>query len=225
MNFLVSLKWDYITHTQRDSLILAAILVCEACRDSLICCMFGLILFLTIPRSLVQVIVTCHFLAFPSLSQSFPLMLLSAMRTRRESANRIGKNPSQLPNNYTVCWRSGAIICMKLSETNSWGKVSAYPNTGLQYKVVSCMWNKHRYVANEQSNITVIFIPTFSLKWSWLLLIINLEILKWNYCRTIQNPKGWRHQGIVFNMPANLEDPAVATGLEKINPHPNSQEG
>ena len=25
-------------------------------------------------------------------------------------------------------------------------------------------------------------------------------------------------------MSANLEDPAVATGLEKVNPHPNSQE-
>ena len=28
-----------------------------------------------------------------------------------------------------------------------------------------------------------------------------------------------------FIMSANLEDPAVATGLEKVNPHPNSQEG
>ena len=26
-------------------------------------------------------------------------------------------------------------------------------------------------------------------------------------------------------MPTNLEDLAVATGLEKVNPHPNSQEG
>ena len=26
-------------------------------------------------------------------------------------------------------------------------------------------------------------------------------------------------------MSANLENPEVATGLEKINPHPNSQEG
>ena len=26
-------------------------------------------------------------------------------------------------------------------------------------------------------------------------------------------------------MSANLEDPTVATGLEKVNPHPNSQEG
>ena len=28
-----------------------------------------------------------------------------------------------------------------------------------------------------------------------------------------------------FIMSANLEDPAVATGLEKVNPHPNSKEG
>ena len=29
----------------------------------------------------------------------------------------------------------------------------------------------------------------------------------------------------VYIMSANLEDPAVATGLDKVNPHPNSQEG
>jgi len=166
-----------MTHTQRDSLILAVILVCKACRDSFICCMFGLILFLTTPRSLVQVTEICHFLAFPSLSQSFPCMLLSTMRTRRKNANRIAKNSLNCQTTTQFCWWSGAIIFMKLSQKNSWGKGSAYPNTGLQYKVVSCMWNKHRYVANEQSNITVIFISTFSLKW-WLLLIINLEILK-----------------------------------------------
>ena len=32
------------------------------------------------------------------------------------------------------------------------------------------------------------------------------------------------HQGVALNMSANLEDPGVATGLEKVNPHPNSQE-
>ena len=32
-------------------------------------------------------------------------------------------------------------------------------------------------------------------------------------------------EGIAFNMSANLEHPAVATGLEKVNPHPISQEG
>ena len=30
---------------------------------------------------------------------------------------------------------------------------------------------------------------------------------------------------VAFNMSINLEDPAVAAGLEKINPHPNPQEG
>ena len=33
------------------------------------------------------------------------------------------------------------------------------------------------------------------------------------------------HQGFAFIMSANLEDPPVATGSEKINVHPNSQEG
>ena len=31
--------------------------------------------------------------------------------------------------------------------------------------------------------------------------------------------------GFAFIMSANLEDPAVTTGLEKVNPHSNSQEG
>ena len=42
--------------------------------------------------------------------------------------------------------------------------------------------------------------------------------------RTIQNPKGWCHQDVAFNMSANLEGLAVAKVLEKVNPHPNSQE-
>ena len=37
--------------------------------------------------------------------------------------------------------------------------------------------------------------------------------------------KGCCHQGFAFIMSANLEDPAEATGLEKVNPHPKSQEG
>ena len=32
-------------------------------------------------------------------------------------------------------------------------------------------------------------------------------------------------KGFAFIMSAILEDPTVATGLEKVNPHPNSQEG
>ena len=49
--------------------------------------------------------------------------------------------------------------------------------------------------------------------------------MQWNSSRTIQNPKGQRHKSVAFDMSANLEDPEMATGLEKVNPHPNSQEG
>ena len=35
--------------------------------------------------------------------------------------------------------------------------------------------------------------------------------------RTIQIPKGGYHQGFAFIMLANLEDPGVATGLEKVS--------
>ena len=37
----------------------------------------------------------------------------------------------------------------------------------------------------------------------------------WNSSRAIQNPKGWCHQGFSLSMSANLEDPAVATRLER----------
>ena len=35
----------------------------------------------------------------------------------------------------------------------------------------------------------------------------------------------WCYQSAALNMPANLEDSVVAKGLEKLNFHPNSQEG
>ena len=44
-----------------------------------------------------------------------------------------------------------------------------------------------------------------------------------NSSRTIHIPKGGCHQGFAFTMSANLEDPAVTTGLEKVSPHTNSQ--
>ena len=37
--------------------------------------------------------------------------------------------------------------------------------------------------------------------------------------------KTLKDQGVELNVSANLEDPAVATGLEKLDPHSNSQEG
>ena len=38
------------------------------------------------------------------------------------------------------------------------------------------------------------------------------------------NPERWHYQNAALNMSANEENPAVATGLKKVNPHPNSQE-
>ena len=56
-----------------------------------------------------------------------------------------------------------------------------------------------------------------------LLLIKLVDVM--DVSRTIQNPKGWCHQDVAFNMSANLEGLAVAKVLEKVNPHSSSQEG
>ena len=46
-----------------------------------------------------------------------------------------------------------------------------------------------------------------------------------NSSKVTQNPKRQYYQSVALFMSANLEDPAVATGLEKVNLYPNSQEG
>ena len=43
----------------------------------------------------------------------------------------------------------------------------------------------------------------------------------WNSSWTISNPKRWCCESAVLNMPANLENSAVATGLEKVSFHSN----
>ena len=63
--------------------------------------------------------------------------------------------------------------------------------------------------------------------------IFQARVLEWvatafsgNSRRTIQIPKGRYHQGFAFLVSENLEeDSAVATGLENVSPHPNSQGG
>ena len=35
---------------------------------------------------------------------------------------------------------------------------------------------------------------------------------------------GFRHQRVAVSMSANLEEPSVAKGLDKVNPHPSSQQ-
>ena len=71
----------------------------------------------------------------------------------------------------------------------------------------------------------IIFISS-EVKWA----LGNTAINKASGCdgnsrRTIQSPKGRYYHGVAFNMSANLEYLAVATGLEKVKLHPNYQEG
>ena len=43
----------------------------------------------------------------------------------------------------------------------------------------------------------------------------------WNSRRAISNPERWCHESAALNKPANLENSAVATGLEKFSFHSN----
>ena len=46
----------------------------------------------------------------------------------------------------------------------------------------------------------------------------------WNSSRALSNPKRWCIESGALNMPANLENSAVATGLEKVSFHSNPKE-
>ena len=46
----------------------------------------------------------------------------------------------------------------------------------------------------------------------------------WNFNCAISNPKRWCCERAALNVPANLENSAVATGLEKISFHSNPKE-
>ena len=47
---------------------------------------------------------------------------------------------------------------------------------------------------------------------------------KWNSSWAISNPERWCCESAALNMPENLENSAVATGLEKVRFHSNAKE-
>ena len=55
----------------------------------------------------------------------------------------------------------------------------------------------------------------------------SIAVNKANGCDEIPAElfKSLKDDGFAFIIPANPEDPEVVTGLEKVNPHSNSQEG
>ena len=52
-------------------------------------------------------------------------------------------------------------------------------------------------------------------KWALGSITTNRYLRWWNCSWTISNPKRWCCESAVLNMPANLEKPAVATGLKR----------
>ena len=62
-------------------------------------------------------------------------------------------------------------------------------------------------------------------KWASGSITINkLDWRWWDSSWAISNPKWWCFESAALNMPANLENSAVATGLEKVRFHPNTKE-
>ena len=55
-------------------------------------------------------------------------------------------------------------------------------------------------------------------KWAWGSITMN-KTGRWNSSWAISNPKRWCCKNAALNMPANLENSAVATGLEKVSFH------
>ena len=56
--------------------------------------------------------------------------------------------------------------------------------------------------------------------------MVNLEEfvkkkMWWYFGWAISNPKRWCYESSALNMPANLENSAMATGLEKVHFHSN----
>ena len=61
-------------------------------------------------------------------------------------------------------------------------------------------------------------------KWALGSISMNKASGWWNSSWAISNPKRWCCESATLNMPENLENSAVATGLEKVSFHSNPKE-
>ena len=64
----------------------------------------------------------------------------------------------------------------------------------------------------------------FEVKWALGSTTMTKLWRWWNYSWAISNPKRWCCESAALNMPANLENSAVAAELEKISFHSNPKE-
>ena len=61
-------------------------------------------------------------------------------------------------------------------------------------------------------------------KWALGSITTNIARRRWNSSWAISNPKKWCCESAVLNMPENLENSVVATGLEKVSFHSSPKE-
>ena len=61
-------------------------------------------------------------------------------------------------------------------------------------------------------------------KYKWFHTAVARSLQWWDSSWAISNPKRWCCESAALNMPANLENSAVATGLEKVSFHSNPKE-
>ena len=85
---------------------------------------------------------------------------------------------------------------------------------------IKIYWNKIRWW-NSRWAINKKFINFYKNK----NLIFYWDLWWWNTSWAISNPKRWYYRSAALNMPANLENSAVATGLEKVSFHYNLKKG
>ena len=67
-------------------------------------------------------------------------------------------------------------------------------------------------------------IPECEVKWALGSITTKKQVEVWNSSWAISNPERWCCERATLNMPANLENSAVATGLEKVSFHSNPKE-
>ena len=80
----------------------------------------------------------------------------------------------------------------------------------------TCIWPW--WYLNEPLNFKV------TGEWVKILGVIGMEWRWWNSSWAISNPERWCYESAACNMPANLENSAVATGLEMVSFHSNPKE-
>ena len=121
--------------------------------------------------------------------------------TKHTKGTRKGRNGMDLP---------------EVADTQKWQEY-----TELYKKGLNDLYNHNGVITHLEPDIL-----RYEVKWALGSITTNKASGRWwNSSWAISNPKRWCCERAVFNMPANVENSAVATGLEKVSFHSNPKEG